>query len=88
MKHYIDFINSNNLSKNKLVKNLDCSLNEAKILQFLSRALLDNQNSFLTIKIIEQVFGTKGVDAIKYLKQVMLFCLSFWVLISALVLTF
>ncbi len=70
MKHYIDFINSNNLSKNKLVKNLDCSLNEAKILQFLSRALLDNQNSFLTIKIIEQVFGAKGVDAIKYLKHI------------------
>ncbi len=70
MKHYIDFINSNNLSKNKLIKSLDCSLNEAKILQFLSRALLDNQNSFLVINLIEQVFGAKGVDVTKYLQYI------------------
>lgn len=70
MKHYIDFINSKNLSKNKLIKSLDCSLDEAKILQFLSYSLLENQNSFLVLNLLEQVFNTKGIESIKYLKHI------------------
>lgn len=70
MKHYIDFVKSKNLSKNKLIKSIDCSLDEAKILQFLSHSLLENQNSFLVLNLLEQVFNTKGIESIKYLKHI------------------
>lgn len=70
MKYYIDFINSKNLAKNELAKSLNCSLQEAKILQYMSKALLDNQNNFLVTNIIENTFDTKGSESTKYLKYI------------------
>lgn len=70
MKYYLDFINSKNLSKNKLIKSINCSLQEARILQYMSKSLLENQNNFLVTNIIENTFNTKGSESVKYLKYI------------------
>ncbi|RAX53064.1 AAA family ATPase [Helicobacter sp. 16-1353] len=70
MKYYIDFINSKNLSNNELAKSLNCSIQEAKILQYMSKALLNNQNNFLVTNIIENTFNAKGSESTKYLKYI------------------
>lgn len=67
MKHYISFIKSKNLSKNALFKSLNCSIFEGRILQYMSKMLLENQNNFLVANIIEQVFGKKGLEATSYI---------------------
>ncbi|MDE6886375.1 MAG: ATP-binding protein [Helicobacteraceae bacterium] len=70
MKHYIDFINTKNLSKNKLALGLNCSIDEIRILQYLSKCLLDNQNNFLVSSVIENVFKAKGAESTNYLKHI------------------
>lgn len=70
MKHYIDFINAKNLSKNKLALGLNCSIDEVRILQYLSKCLLDNQNNFLVSSVIENVFKAKGAESTNYLKHI------------------
>lgn len=70
MKHYIDFINAKNLAQNSIVKDLNCSLQEAKILQFMAKSLLNNQNNFLVSNVIEKTFLIKGAESTKYLRFV------------------
>lgn len=70
MKHYISFIKSKNLARNGLMQSLNCSLNEGKILQYMSKMLLENQNNFLVASVIENVFGKKGVEATSYIHHI------------------
>ncbi len=70
MKHYISFIKSKNLARNGLMQSLNCSLNEGKILQYMSKMLLENQNNFLVASVIESVFGKKGVEATSYIHHI------------------
>ncbi|MGX2982953.1 ATP-binding protein [Helicobacter sp. 23-1045] len=67
MKNYTTFINAKNLSQNRFFKTLDCSLPQGRILQFLAKELLENQNNFLVAGVIESVFGKKGVEATNYI---------------------
>lgn len=67
MKHYINFIKSKNLARNSLYKSLNCSINEGRILQYMSKMLLENQNNFLVANIIENVFSKKGLEATNYI---------------------
>lgn len=70
MKHYINFIKSKNLSKNPLFLSLNCSLEEGKILQYMAKCLLENQNNFLVSNIIEQVFNKKNIEATTYIHHI------------------
>lgn len=70
MKSYINFIKSKNLSKNPLFLSLNCSLEEGKILQYMAKCLLENQNNFLVSSIIEQVFNKKGLDSTSYIHHI------------------
>ncbi len=67
MKHYISFIKSKNLATNRLFQSLNCSIFEGRILQYMSKMLLENQNNFLVANIIESVFGKKGLEATSYI---------------------
>lgn len=70
MKYYIDFINAKNLSKNTLTKSLNCSIYEARILQYMAKALLCKQNNFLVAQVIEGAFKATGESSLKYLKYI------------------
>ena len=70
MKHYISFIKSKNLATNRLFQSLNCSIFEGRILQFMSKMLLENQNNFLVANIIESVFGKKGLEATNYIHHI------------------
>ena len=67
MKHYISFIKSKNLATNRLFQSLNCSIFEGRILQYMSKMLLENQNNFLVANVIESVFGKKGLEATSYI---------------------
>ena len=70
MDNYISFINSKDISKNPIALSLNCSIDEIKILQFMSKGLLNNQNNFLVKNIIENVFKLKGVKALKHISNI------------------
>ncbi len=70
MKHYISFIKSKNLATNRLFQSLNCSIFEGRILQYMSKMLLENQNNFLVASIIESVFGKKGLEATSYIHHI------------------
>lgn len=70
MKDYISFIKSKNIARNKLFLSLNCSVAEGKILQYMSKMLLENQNNFLVANIIESVFHKKGLEATSYIHHI------------------
>ena len=70
MDNYISFINSKDISKNPIALSLNCSNDEIKILQFMSKGLLNNQNNFLVKNIIENVFKLKGTKALKHIYNI------------------
>ncbi len=70
MKHYISFIKSKNLATNRLFQSLNCSIFEGRILQYMSKMLLENQNNFLVANVIESVFGKKGLEATSYIHHI------------------
>lgn len=70
MKDYISFIKSKNLNRNKLFLSLNCSIYEGKILQYMSKMLLESKNDFLVANIIEAVFHKKGLEATNYIHHI------------------
>lgn len=70
MKDYISFIKSKNIARNKLFLSLNCSVAEGKILQYMAKMILNNQNNFLVANIIESVFHKKGLEATNYIHHI------------------
>ena len=67
MDNYINFINSKDVLKDPIALSLNCSIDEIKVLQYMSKELLNNQNSFSVSSVIENVFKLKGVKSLKYI---------------------
>ena len=47
MKYYLDFIHATTIKKAKIFSFLKCDENEAKILQFMAKALLQGESDFV-----------------------------------------
>lgn len=61
MQYFIDFINSQNPQSSKIFPLLKCSNDESKILQHMARALLDTENEFKVLSLLECVFDPQNL---------------------------
>jgi SpoVK/Ycf46/Vps4 family AAA+-type ATPase len=70
MKYLIDFLESKELSKSKIYKELGCTIKECKILQFLLKEYLDSNESVMVCELLKEIYDTKDYAYLSNLKSV------------------
>ena len=68
MKHLINFIEAKTVSKAKIFKHLKCSLQEAKVLQYVCRRFVKGIEETSVLDILQDNFKYEGYDYLMYLK--------------------
>ncbi len=67
MKHLIDFIEVKNIKKALIYKDLKCSPQEAKVLQFVCRQFVKGIEESSVLDILQECFSSKGYEYLNYL---------------------
>lgn len=66
MKYILDFINSE-VGESEIFKELECSLDEVKILKFLTKNYLEGSYGSSVFNVLNSVFGNENYKYLKYL---------------------
>lgn len=70
MQEIIDFLNTNNLSLNKAFKRLDCTLDEGKIMQEITKSFFNGFASINAYSLLQNLWpGYEYLDKIKLLQS-------------------
>ncbi len=67
MKHLIDFIEVKNVKKALIYKDLKCSPQEAKVIQFVCRQFVKGIEESAVLDILQECFSSKGYEYLNYL---------------------
>lgn len=70
MRYYLDFINAKEIQKSQIFSSLKCDEDEAKILQYMAKALLNSEVEVMVLSLIENLFGLKGEATLTYLPKI------------------
>ena len=70
MKHLINFIEAKTVSKSKIFKHLNCSKEEAKILQYICRRFVKGIEETAVLDVLQDNFEYEGYDYLAYLSVV------------------
>lgn len=70
MKHYINFIQSKNITKTTIYSYLKCDAIEAKILQNMAQGLLSGNDEHNVLGLLGAIFGDTGVKLLQYLPKI------------------
>ncbi|ANV98389.1 AAA family ATPase [Helicobacter enhydrae] len=82
MQNFLDFIHSDSLQDSIVFPMLNCDIPSAKILQSMSKALLEGQTDFNTLNLIEALFSVKGEATLPYLNKIKHLLDQGWILYS------
>jgi ATP-dependent 26S proteasome regulatory subunit len=67
LKHLINFIESKKVEKSKIYKDLKCSPQEAKLLQYICRRFVQGLEETSVLEILQDNFNSKGYEYLKHL---------------------
>lgn len=70
MKHYIDFVQSKNITKTTIYHCLKCDNIEAHILQNMAQGLLSGNDEHNVLALLGSIFNTTGVKLLEYLPKI------------------
>ena len=70
MKDFLIFINSTNLRKTQLYSQLKCTLQEAKILQYISKEYVQGRDSIMVLDILSQFYDLEKYEHIEKIVHV------------------
>ena len=70
MKHLIDFIEVKRVERAKIYKDLKCTPQEAKILQYITKRFVKGMEETLVLDILQESFEFKGFDYLNHLSVV------------------
>lgn len=70
MQYYLDFINAKEVQKSAIFPSLKCDEDEAKILQYMAKALLNSEVEIMVLSLVENLFGLKGEETLTYLPKI------------------
>ena len=70
MKILIDFLESAEVEKSKVFKQLKCRKNEAKILQALARRYMLGEDDVLILELLQEIYGSKKYEVVEHLIEV------------------
>ncbi|MCE3047277.1 ATP-binding protein [Helicobacter kayseriensis] len=80
MKHYLNFLHTKPIEESLIFESLKCSKKEAEILQYMAKMLLEGENEFRVLSLLECVFDpqnlfeqdrTKLTDYLPYIKNLL-----------------
>ena len=70
MKILIDFLESAEVEKSKVFKQLKCRKNEAKILQALAKRYMLGEDDVLILELLQEIFGSEKYEVVEHLIEV------------------
>ncbi len=70
MQEVIDFLKAKNVEKTKFFNQLKCSLEEAKILQYLSKEYINGRDVLSTIDILGQFYSIEKYEHLEKLSLI------------------
>ena len=70
MKILIDFLESSEVEKSKVFKQLKCRKNEAKILQALARRYMQGEDDVLILELLQEIYGSEKYEVVEHLIEV------------------
>jgi len=70
LKILIDFLESAEVEKSKVFKQLKCRKNEAKILQALARRYMLGEDDVLILELLQEIYGSKKYEVVEHLIEV------------------
>ena len=70
MKTLIDFLESKTVEKSLVFAQLKCSLDEAKMLQVLTKRYMQGQDDVLVLEILQELYSDEKYEYIQHLKEV------------------
>lgn len=82
MKHVIDFLENKKVEETYIFNQLDCSLDEVKILHFMTSQYINGTNELNVNEILIELFGTKKYEYLKHLYKIKHLLDSGWIISS------
>ena len=70
MKILIDFLESAEVEKSKVFKQLKCRKNEAKILQTLAKRYMLGEDDVLILELLQEIYGSEKYEVVEHLIEV------------------
>jgi SpoVK/Ycf46/Vps4 family AAA+-type ATPase len=66
----IDFLETKEVENAKIFSHLKCSVNEAKMLQFLAQRYMQGQEDIEVLELLQELYGTKKYGYLEHLQDV------------------
>lgn len=60
MQYYLDFLQTNPIQKTLIFQSLKCTPKEAEILRYMAKSLLEGENEFKVISLLESLFDSQN----------------------------
>jgi len=70
VKVLIDFLESVEVEKSRVFKQLKCNKNEAKILQALAKRYMQGEDDVLILELLQELFSSQKYEVVKHLGEV------------------
>lgn len=70
MKYLIDFLETNAIEKSHIFAQLKCTIEEAKVLQLLTRKFLQSQEDVAVCELLQELYGADNYDYLSHFGEV------------------
>ncbi len=70
MKHLIDFLENQTIEKSNIFSQLKCTVEEAKILQLLTRKFLESQEDVPVSELLQEIYGAENYEYLSHFGEI------------------
>ncbi len=70
MKHLIDFLENKTIEKSNIFSQLKCTVEEAKILQLLTRKFLESQEDVPVSELLQEIYGAENYEYLSHFGEI------------------
>ncbi|MGZ8547736.1 MAG: ATP-binding protein [Sulfuricurvum sp.] len=70
MKYLIDFLENETIEKSHIFAQLKCTVEEAKILQLLTRKFLQSQEDVAVSELLQEIYGTESYEYLSHFGEI------------------
>ncbi|WP_373035102.1 ATP-binding protein [Sulfurimonas sp.] len=79
MKTLVDFLQSKKIEESQIFAQLKCSVNEALMLQNLSKKYMEGQDDVLVLELLGELYDDKGFEHLDHLQEVKILLELGWI---------
>jgi len=70
LKHLIDFLENQTIEKSHIFSQLKCTVDEAKILQLLTRKFLESQEDVPVSELLQEIYGAENYEYLSHFGEI------------------